>query len=295
MLAPADRKDEIPEILKRISRGERVDHYQTKRRTRDGRIIDISLTVSPIRDDSGTIVGASKIARDITAQVRSEQIAREAAQQRLLLEQVLAAQEDERRRIARELHDEVGQLLTSLLVGLKRLESTTNLSASKAIGRQLREIAGLAMDESRRLAHGLHPAALADHGLHAAVSAYVEEYSKRHNIRVCLTEDGLDSAKLPDAVQIAVYRIIQEALTNVARHAHAKKVDVTLKHSIDSLELFVIDDGAGFDIAALNEFSHNHMGLRSIRERSALLGGLARVTSGDKGTQVLVHVPLVIK
>lgn len=242
-------------------------------------------------------------ARELVARIEShvkisrmrqetKRVAIETAQQRRLLEQVYAAQEEERQRIARELHDEAGQLLAALLVEIKALEGSRSLSAVKAVSPRVSELARQALDDLRRIARGLHPKTLADHGLHVAVSEYVAEYAKRHGIRVKLIEEGLDTSRLPARIQIAAYRIVQEALTNIARHAQSKSANVTLRRSSDLLEISVMDRGRGFDTTALQEVSESHLGLRSIRERSSLLGGSATVNSGPSGTEVLVRIPI---
>jgi signal transduction histidine kinase len=211
---------------------------------------------------------------------------------RLLLERELAAQEAERRRIARELHDEAGQLLTSLLVALRSLDASKDLATCRTLGRRMRKVTAQALDEVGRLARGLHPIALDDYGLEAALSRYVAEYSATYKVKVHLTLDGLDSKRLPSPVQIALYRILQETLTNVARHARARNVKVNFNHTAGELLMSVTDDGRGFDTSMVGLDSASHLGLRSIRERMALLGGSASFTSGRKGTQVALAIPL---
>src|SRR5581483_9903028 len=155
-------------------------------RTRAGRSIPVYLSLSRLRGYRGHAYGM--VITDLTEQRRKqeEEIKDAEAQHRLLLERELAAQEGERRRIARELHDEAGQLLTSLLVGLRSLEDSEDMDACKALGKRMREITARAIDEIGRLARGLHPTALDDHGLGAALSRYVADYSKTHNIPVQL-------------------------------------------------------------------------------------------------------------
>ena len=210
---------------------------------------------------------------------------------RLLLEHTLSAQDEERRRIARELHDEAGQLLTSLLVGLRTLEDSRNLADIKIQGHWLRKIAAQAMDEVGRLARGLHPTVLDDHGLSVALGRYVAEYTKTHNIAVDLTLDELGSNHLPSAVQMGLYRILQEALTNTARHSGAKAVSIKFARSATALEVEVRDDGCGFDAKAV-AFSSHRLGIQSMRERVAMLGGTIRFASQRKGTRILLQVPL---
>jgi signal transduction histidine kinase len=210
---------------------------------------------------------------------------------RLLLERTLSAQEEERRRIARELHDEAGQMLTALLVGLRTLEDARKLAEAKAQGQRLREIAAQAIDEVGRLARGLHPTVLDDLGLGVALSRYAAEYTKTHNIAVELTLNEVDSSNLPPAVQIALYRILQEALTNVARHSGAKAVSIRFHRSAVAVEVAVVDDGRGFDAKAVAVSSHR-LGIQGMRERAAMLGGSVSFLSQPKGTKILVQVPL---
>jgi signal transduction histidine kinase len=204
---------------------------------------------------------------------------------------MLSAQEEERRRIARELHDEAGQLLTSLLVGLRTLEDSRNLADTKAQGRRLRKITAQALDEVGRLARGLHPTVLDDHGLSVALSRYVAEYIKTHHIAVNLKLNEFDSRDLPSAVQIGLYRIVQEALTNVARHSGAKKVSIKFALSATALEVAIVDDGCGFDAKAVAVSSHR-LGIQSMRERAAMLGGTLSFASQRMGTKILVRVPI---
>jgi signal transduction histidine kinase len=230
---------------------------------------------------------------DLSEQKRKqvEEIKHAEATRRLLLERVLSAQEEERRRVARELHDEAGQLLTSLLVGLRTLEHSQNLADAKAQGDWLRAITARAIDEVGRIARGLHPTVLDDHGLGVALSRYVDEFAATHKIAVYLTLGELGSISLPLAVQIGLYRILQEALTNVARHSGAKQVSIIFARSATALEIAVIDDGCGFDAEAVAASSHR-LGIQSMRERAAMLGGTVSFTSSGKGAKILVQIPL---
>ena len=283
-------RETIPAFLKsarkKAAKGEFV------LRSTAGLLIPVHLSLSPLRGYRGQALGM--VITDLTEQrEKQEQEIQQAADiHRLLLERELLAQEGERRRIARELHDEAGQLLTSLLVAMKSLEASRDLASCKALGQKMRKVTAQALDEIGRLARGLHPIALDDYGLDAALTRYVTDYSSNHKIKVQLTLDGLDSTRLPPAVQIALYRVLQETLTNVARHARAKNVRVVFNHAASALEMSVIDDGRGFDTSVVGLEKASHLGLRSIRERMALLGGTAAFHSGRKGTQVSLQIPL---
>jgi len=258
---------------------------------KDGSLVPVHLSLNRFREYDGQALGM--VITDLSDQKRKQaaEIKQAEAMHRLLLDHTLSAQEEERRRIARELHDEAGQLLTSLLVGLRTLEDARKLADVKAQGHRLREITAQAIDEVGRLARGLHPTVLDDHGLGVALSRYVTEYTKTHNIAVDLKLNELDLSTLPSAVQIGLYRILQETLTNVARHSGAKVVSIRFARLATALEVTVVDNGCGFDAKAVAVSSHR-LGIQSMRERAAMLGGTLSFKSQGKGTKILVHVPL---
>ena len=192
------------------------------------------------------------------------------------------------------MHDDAGQLLTALLVGLRTPEDARELADVKEQRHRLREIAAQAIDEVGRLARGLHPTVLDDHGLGVALSRYAAEYAKTHKIAVDLTLKELDSSNLPSEVQITLYRILQEALTNVARHSGAKAVGIRFARMPRAIEVAVIDDGCGFDAKAV-AVSSQRLGIQSMRERAAMLGGTVSFISQRKGTKMLVQVPIAVR
>jgi PAS domain S-box-containing protein len=299
VLLPPGSEDEVPAIMERLRHGEKVDHYETKRQRKDATVIDVSVTVSPIKTRGGEIIGASAVARDITERKQAEaarsHIARledSQAAHRLLLERVFETQEQERRRIARELHDEAGQLMASLLVGLRALDDAKTVAEAKAQAQRLRGIAAQAIDEVGRLARGLHSSVLDDHGLGVALQRYVADYSTTHNIATDLTLNEPDMVDLAPAVQFAIFRIVQEALTNIARHSGASAISIRLARSPTTLETTIEDNGSGFEVNATGVRSAAHLGLQSMRERAAILGGTATVTSGSNGTTIRVELPL---
>jgi PAS domain S-box-containing protein len=261
-------------------------------RSGDGSLVPVHLSLNRFRGYDGHALGL--VVTDLSEQKRKQakEIKQTATMHRLLLERAFSAQEEERHRIARELHDEAGQLLTSLLVGLRTLEDSRSMAAAKAQGQRLREITAHAIDEIGRLARGLHPAVLYDHGLGVALSRYVAEYTKTHNIAVDLKLDGLDSCNLQPAVQIRLYRILQEALTNVVRHAKAKAVSIVFERSGTALQISVTDNGRGFDAKVLSVVSSNRLGIQGMRERAGMLGGTIGFTSKGTGTRILVQIPL---
>jgi PAS domain S-box-containing protein len=260
-------------------------------RFKDGSLLPVHLSLNRFPGYKGHALGM--VITDLSEQKRkqADEIKQSEVTRRLLLEHMLSAQEEERRRIARELHDEAGQLLTSLLVGLRTLEDSRNLGDVKAQGVRLREITAQALDEIGRLARGLHPTVLDDHGLGVALSRYVSEYTKTHNIAVDLRLNELNFDDSPSAIQIGLYRIVQEALTNVARHSGAKTVSIKFTRSATALEVVIVDDGCGFDAKAVAVSSHR-LGIQSMKERAAILGGTVTFISHRRGTKIIVRVPL---
>jgi signal transduction histidine kinase len=205
---------------------------------------------------------------------------------------VVEAQEQERQRIARELHDQAGQLMASLLVRLRTLaDAATIEQAKKAVG-GLRDIAVAALDQVARVARGLHTSALEQLGLSAALQRYVSEYSALHHIAVGIEPKELTLVDVPQAVQLAVFRIVQEALTNVVRHSGATSVSIRIARSPAGLETTIIDNGSGFSVDAPDASPETHLGLQGMKERAAALGGTLRVTTGPNGTTIRVEFRL---
>jgi signal transduction histidine kinase len=202
---------------------------------------------------------------------------------------VVEAQELERRRLARELHDETGQALTSILLGLKALEETMANSASRAAAEELRELVVSTLQDVRRLAVELRPSALDDFGLVAALERLTASFTEQTGISVDF-QTALADERLPGEVETALYRIVQESLTNVVKHARARRVSILLARKGGTVKAVVEDDGQGFDEATQTGDGY---GLVGMRERLALLGGRLEVESGrDAGTTIAAEVPV---
>lgn len=217
------------------------------------------------------------------------------AARRHMVEGMLSAQEEERRRIARELHDETGQVMTTLLVGLRSLEEAGTLEDAREGAAQLRRAGAGVLVELGRIARGLHPSTLVDLGLEAAAARLGREHAERHGVEVEIDMDGARATRLPAPVETALYRILQEVLTNSARYAAASHVVIRLRRSDRTVTLEVRDDGTGFDPHRLAHagIEQQHLGLLGIRERAALLGGSAHVESAiGHGTTVTARIPL---
>lgn len=212
-----------------------------------------------------------------------------------ILEATLSGQEEERRRIARELHDGLGQVLTTLMVGLRTIEESSEDDAIKGFARDLRRIGGDAHDDVRRISRGLRPAVLDDSGLIPALERLLDDVRIAHATSTHLNFEGAERPRLSADIETAIYRIVQEAIANAIRHGHATKINVTLRSQQDSVAIEIEDNGSGFELnATLNRYTGaGPFGLLSIGERARLLDGEATIESTpDKGTLVKVHIPL---
>ncbi len=209
---------------------------------------------------------------------------------RSLSRRLVEVQETERRYIARELHDEAGQALTSLMVGLRLLERDADRPEAVVAGAaELKRMVDGVLEDLHRLAMDLRPASLDHLGLVAALRQYLEAVSERHGL-VAQFETVRFSERLPPDVETALYRIVQEALTNVIRHAQATRVDVLLEQRGDKLIVLVEDNGIGFD--PVTTMRGGHLGLVGMRERTEMLGGtLVLESAAGAGTTLLVEVP----
>jgi signal transduction histidine kinase len=213
----------------------------------------------------------------------SERVTRDA------LRRVVEAQELERRRLARELHDETGQALTSILLGLKAFEETLERDESRAAATELRELVVATLQDVRRLAVELRPKALDDFGLVPALERLTQTFAEQTGISVDL-ETALPDERLPSDVETALYRIVQESLTNVVKHARAQSVSILLRRRGGAIAVVIEDDGRGFDPAGVRD---GGFGLTGMRERLALLGGRLDVESSEGGgTTLALEVPL---
>jgi two-component system, NarL family, sensor histidine kinase UhpB len=198
---------------------------------------------------------------------------------------VMTAQEAERRRIAQELHDEVGQTMTAILLSLERAADEADEPLRGEL-RQAQEITRGSLDELRRLVRRLRPGVLEDLGLVSALTSLTTEFATHAGLHVVRGFDaGLPA--LDQQTELVVYRVAQEALTNAARHAEADRVEVTLRHTGDAVELAVVDDGRGTGAA------REGAGIRGMRERALLIGAALDLTSQSRaGTRVRLTVPV---
>ena len=244
-----------------------------------------------VHDDTGTLVGFTMVSRDLTQWL----LADAAAQRDVLRRRLAQAEEDERRRLARELHDEAGQHLTALALGLQALADV--VPAGSEVDRrttQLRELTNILSQELHALAVRLRPKALDDFGLESALEAYTADWSRQSGMGVEI-HARVQEERLPAPTEDAVYRIVQEALTNTAKHSRATCASVLVERQDGHVLVVVEDDGCGFnpESPAESRAGIPGIGLLGMRERVALLGGALEVESAPgKGTSIFVRIPV---
>ena len=250
----------------------------------------LRITGRPLDGGPGQPALLHGVVADITGRKQAE------AERLDLLRRMALAQEDERRRIARELHDQVGQTVTGLSLGLKTLEAAlAGRAISPGVQDRLTWLRSLAADIGQdiyRAAVDLRPAALDDFGLPSALTALAAMITERHGVAVDVQIAGTVD-RLPPDVETVVYRVTQEALTNMVKHARARVTSVLLEHRSGGLRLIVEDDGIGFDPADANADRRTRLGLSGIRERLLLVhGSLQLETAPGAGTTLFIQIPL---
>ena len=214
---------------------------------------------------------------------------------RQLLEKLIAAQEEERKRLSLELHDEMGQALSSTLLGLTALE---NHPCAEGFRDRIRELKGIviqALESIHNLSVELRPRALDDLGLVTALEHFLSDCSRRHGLRIDFQTVGIDNDRFPSYIETALYRIIQEAISNVVRHAEASAVSVLLEKRAGSVVAVVEDDGKGFDPEEVFNLGdeRSHLGLWGMKERASMVGGTLIVESAPgEGTTIFVEIPV---
>jgi PAS domain S-box-containing protein len=342
LIIPRARRKEEENILGKIRRGERMDHFETVRARKDGTEIDLSLTISPVRDGSGRIIGASKVARDISerklaqealhqsqlrlaeeaaalrqseerlrklsesldAEVRArtreleernQDVMRQSEQLRDLSWRLLRTQDEERRHIARELHDSAGQTLTVLGMGLAQLvqkaaRSAPELATDAAL---IQETVQQLHREIRTASYLLHPPLLDESGLSSALGWYVQGLVERSELDITL-DIAKEFGRLPHDMELAIFRLVQECLTNIHRHSDCKIASIRIVRDPDLLTIDIQDQGKGMSPARLAEIQSqgSGVGIRGIRERLRQFEGNLKIESGSSGTRILVTIPI---
>jgi PAS domain S-box-containing protein len=418
LIIPPDRLSEEKTIIERLKRGERMDHFETVRIGKNGQLLDISLTVSPVRDSEGRIVGASKVARDITDKKRIERTLRESEQRyrvitdaipvmvwmagldklcyyfnkcwldfvgqpleveqgngwvrnvhpddfercleiyvssfdarrsfemqyrlkhhtgqyRWILDhgvpryapdgtfegyvggcldihdqkegeekarradvsvQLLKSQDEERRHIARELHDTAGQILAVLGMNLAHISQLADVSGPqiKTVAQETQELVDQLSQEIRTTSYLLHPPLLDESGLADALRLYLRGLTERSGLEVRLNIPE-SFGRLDRDVELVIFRLVQECLTNIHRHAESKLAEIHISRSPDSVFLVVRDHGKGIlpeRLAEIQSHKSSGVGIRGMRERVRQFGGAIKIESNGTGTKISVTLPV---
>ncbi len=317
LLRPPEAADDEAVFKQRISQGQRIQHYETRRRRKDGTLIDISLSISPLRDRQGRLTGFSKISRDITRRRRAELMLhrwnadlearvreRTAAlsraydelqtlveTRRQLEREVLSISEHEQRRIGQDLHDDLGQQIAGAWMMSSVLERTLARRTAPETPSAARIAALLeqALSRTRSLARGLHPVAPEEGGLETALRQLAAHGKELFAAQCQFAARGSAPSLDPDTAT-HLYRIAQEALSNAAKHGRASRIHLTLHSTPDQLNLRVTDNGTGF---APPEPNHTGFGLRIMRYRADMIGATLDIRSrSPRGTSLRCTLPL---
>ncbi len=287
-LVHPDDRSRADQANEAVAHGERMYEAEFRLRHKDGHYVDVLSRGFPVRrDPGGPVVRIVGTHFDLTDRRKAEA----ERSHRELLARLVFAQEDERRRIAREMHDQLGEQLTALgrtIGALREMcatqpELSKELSALEAVSQQLDR-------DVDHLVWQLRPTALDDLGLRAALANYVQDWSKRYGISAGLHTQGLLDDRLAPDAETTLYRIAQEALNNVAKHSRARNVDVMLERRSDCVTLIIEDDGVGFDSESETGAGEG-FGLVGMQERAALVGATLQVESTiGRGTTILVRM-----
>jgi PAS domain S-box-containing protein len=274
--------------------------------TKDGRSIDVEFVSNVYAVDGDQVIQCN--IRDITARKRAEEalikakkeleikvkkrtakLSRANKQLRLYAAEAIRAQEDERKRVAYELHDQIGQSLTSLKLMISQAEHFSATESSTILA-DTQTIVSELIRQVREMSLNLRPSMLDDLGLLPTLLWHIERYTSQTRIKVAFEQSGLNIVFNPD-ISIVVYRVVQEALTNIARHAHVNEAAVSVWADEQAIHLIVRDQGSGFNPASLPLGTSS--GLSGMRERTLLLGGSFQIESSpDTGTRLTVEIPL---
>ncbi|MEK6785393.1 MAG: PAS domain S-box protein [Nitrospirota bacterium] len=290
-----------------------IQSYDAVRLTKDGRYIDVSVTLSPLKDALGQFVGVSKVIRDISERKRAEVLLRQAHEAleirvqertaelsaanhslRILSNRLMQVQEEERSRLARDLHDEVGQLLTALKIDLQDIQHGEVGEARLGSLTDSLELVDRLLTQVRSLALDLRPSLLDDLGLVPALRWYVNRQAERNGWILSLSVERI-TGRIPAPIEVSCFRVVQEALTNIAKYAKAKTVDLTLCRQDQDVTLIIQDDGVGFDVmlAKQRALGGQSIGLLGLEERVRLAGGSFAISSVlGEGTRLELCFPL---
>lgn len=293
-LIPEPYRDENESIVQRIIAGERIGHFETVREAKDGTLIDVSVTFSPLKDVFGQVVGISTVLRDISEHRRNRtRLSTQTARLQHLSRRLMATEEEDRRRLGRELHDQTGSNLMAMGLNLEILRGKMPPEITPIIAPLLRNIELVlhqTMMHIRDVLSDLRPPALTELGLLSALRNYIQRMAAKGNVDIRVTGHEPVPRLAPD-VEIALFRVVQEALTNALKHAQASHVTTSINPEGDNLLLDIEDDGKGFDVGA-QLHAVNSLGMTTMQERCEAVGATLTLRSTPgAGTHIRVVLP----
>ncbi len=287
VVTPADRIEEARMLKARVRSGETVHQFETVRVARSGELIEVAVSLFPLRDAEGNVIGTSAIVRDIRERKKAKRSLRQ------LSWRLLRMQDEERRRLARELHDSAAQTVAALAMNLSLLTQTGGTMPEEKRAALLADSLQLAGDTVRDLrtqAYLLHPPLLDERGLNAALRWFVDGFTQRSGIAVEF-EIAAEFPRLHEQLEMTIFRIIQESLSNVRRHAKSATASVRVTREGGWVTLEIRDRGCGMPGGDSDGMG---VGIAGMRERLLQLGGMLTIARNDPGTAVIARLPEIL-
>jgi PAS domain S-box-containing protein len=285
----------------RCRRGEEVRNWESRRLDKSGRTLSLLISAFPLMDESGRVTSIATIAKDVTLRMlMQEELQRSKQRLQELSYHSITALEADRQAVSRELHDSIGGSLAAIGYALEDVETKIPGDPATAVSTLQRTIAHLrqTIKESKRISVNLRPLTLDDLGLLSTIDWYTGQFMQNYpHIRVS-REVEVTETEVPEQLKIVIYRVLQEALTNVARHSRAEAVAIRLNKGNGIFTLEVTDDGCGFEPEKLAQSGDRTggMGLKSMQERAAICGGILTVDAQPgQGTRIRVALPEVVE
>jgi PAS domain S-box-containing protein len=289
IIIPPDRSEESVQNLQKRRRGEPIQNFETVRLRKDGTSVEVSVSVSSLKDVKGRVLAIASITRDISERKRAE------LEMQRLTSHLLHLQDEERRRIARELHDVTAQNMFVVSLNLSRLQGgRVEPPEAQTLVTDSRDLCEQALQEIRTLAYLLHPPMLDLTGLSGALKWYVAGFVQRSGISITLFS-GSEIGRLSSDIETALFRIVQESLTNIRRHSGSSSAEIRLEREEDQVLLQIKDHGRGMPKPASVDTSGVEslgVGIAGMRQRIRQLGGILEIDSSDQGMTVNVRVPI---